>query len=123
MAMPREGVPTEQDLVGMTGAWPRKHAPTSVPPEMLMIGHRPRPTTSANQRYGSGFHGSPVEPRIRSFERSRDRTGSVPAGINARTRVGEIPSTETPCRSHISHTRPGPGWLGAPSYMNAHAPF
>ena len=35
-----------------------------------MIGSRPPPTSSKNHRYGSGFHGSPVEPRIRSDDRS-----------------------------------------------------
>ena len=35
-----------------------------------MIGQRPPPTRSNSQRYGSGFHGSPVVTMIRSDERS-----------------------------------------------------
>ena len=42
-----------------------------------MIGRRPPPTTSKSHRHGSGFHGSPVEPRMRSDERSCARTGLV----------------------------------------------
>ena len=67
---PSDGEPRELFFVGITGAWPRKHAPISVPPEMLMTGHRPPPTTSLNHLYGSGFHGSPVEARILSLDRS-----------------------------------------------------
>ena len=43
---------------------------TSVPPEQLMIGQRPPPTTSKSHCHGSGFHGSPVVPKMRSVERS-----------------------------------------------------
>ena len=35
-----------------------------------MIGHRPPPTSSKSQRYGSGFQGSPVVTIVRSDERS-----------------------------------------------------
>ena len=35
-------------LTFSTGDWPRKHAPTSVPPERFIIGIRPPPTTSEN---------------------------------------------------------------------------
>ena len=58
-----------------------KHAPTSVPPEMLMIGSRPPPTTSDSHRYGSGFHGSPVEPKTRRLERSCAAGCSSPGGL------------------------------------------
>ena len=42
-----------------------------------MTGQRFPPTTSKYQCHGSSFHGSPVEPRMRSFERSCARTGLV----------------------------------------------
>src|SRR6266498_3545815 len=70
IAIPSAGPPSEQALIGTAGDGERKHAPTSVPPEQLMIGQRPPPTCSKSQRYGSGFHGSPVVTIVRSEERS-----------------------------------------------------
>src|SRR6266545_6451531 len=69
MSMPSAGPRSVQGLSSVMGRGDRKQAPTSVPPEMLMIGQRPPPTTFRNHRYGSGFHGSPVEPRMRKDER------------------------------------------------------
>ena len=40
IAMPSAGPPSEQALIGAVGVGERKHAPTSVPPEQLMIGQR-----------------------------------------------------------------------------------
>jgi hypothetical protein len=97
------------------GSGERKHAPTSVPPDKLMMGHRPPPTSSISHRYGSGFHGSPVDAKMRRVERSCERTGSVPLGMSARMSVGETPSAVTPWRSTVAHNRSGPGWFGAPS--------
>src|SRR5437764_8295070 len=91
-SMPRAGPRRVHDFSSVMGRGDRKHAPTSVPPDRLMMGQRPPPTLSKNHRYGSGFHGSPVEPRTRRLDSSWDRTGSVPEGISARTRVGETPS-------------------------------
>src|SRR5215216_2360748 len=85
MAIPSAGPPSEQDLIGVAGVGERKHAPTSVPPEQLMIGARPPPTRSKSHRYGSGFHGSPVVTSTRNDDRSA--SGS-PWGISARTSVG-----------------------------------
>ena len=67
---PSAGPPSDIGLIGSTGCGDRKHAPTSVPPEMLITGQRFWPTTSKYQRHGSSFQGSPVEPRMRSL---RDR--------------------------------------------------
>src|SRR5436190_18577436 len=69
-AMPSAGPRSVHGFSSLIGSGERKHAPTSVPPEMLMIGHRPPPTFFSVHRYGSGFHGSPVEPMIRSDDRS-----------------------------------------------------
>src|SRR6266705_311698 len=69
-SMPSAGPPRVQDFRSEMGRGERKQAPTSVPPEMLMMGQRPPPTSFRNQRYGSGFHGSPVEPRMRRLDRS-----------------------------------------------------
>src|ERR687885_777180 len=84
MSIPSAGPRNVHGFSSVTGSGDRKHAPTSVPPEMLMIGHRPPPTSLNSQRYGSGFQGSPVDPRIRSDDRSCLRTCSSPAGISAR---------------------------------------
>src|SRR5512133_2260002 len=70
IAIPSAGPPSEQALIGIAGVGERKHAPTSVPPEQLMIGTRPPPTRSKSHRYGSGFHGSPVVTMTRKVERS-----------------------------------------------------
>src|SRR5438309_5418730 len=77
-ARPSDGPPNDMGLMSSTGWGDRKQAPTSVPPEMLMTGHRPPPTTSKYQRHGPSFHGSPVEPRTRNDERSWLFTGSSP---------------------------------------------
>src|SRR5438094_9063743 len=76
IAIPRAGPPSEQVLIGSATVGERKHAPTSVPPEQLMIGQPPPPTTSCSQRYGSGFQGSPVVTSTRSEERSCRSTNS-----------------------------------------------
>src|SRR5919108_657570 len=70
IAMPSAGPPSEHGLIGIAGVGERKQAPTSVPPEQLMIGQRPPPTSSNSHRYGSGFQGSPVVTIVRSEERS-----------------------------------------------------
>src|SRR5215210_8853626 len=88
IAMPSAGPPSEHALIAIAGVGDRKHAPTSVPPEQLMIGQRPPPTFSKSHRYGSGFHDSPVVTTRRSDERSA--SGS-PWGISARISVGETP--------------------------------
>ena len=88
-----------------------------------MIGTRPPPATRWSQRYGSGFQGSPVEPRIRSEERSCRPGHSSPLGFSARISVGDTPSIVTRCRSTEAHSRLGSGWSGAPSYITIAAPF
>src|ERR671923_2938865 len=89
IAIPSAGPPSEHSLIGIAGVGERKQAPTSVPPEQLMIGQRLPPTCSNSQRYGSGFHGSPVVQIARSDDVSA--SGS-PLASNARTSVGETPS-------------------------------
>ena len=111
IAIPSAGPPSEHALIGIAGVGERKHAPTSVPPEQLMIGQRPPPTSSKSQRYGSGFHGSPVVTIVRSDERS---VCGSPCGISARVSVGEIPSTDTRSDS-ISFQSRSCGQSGAPS--------
>ncbi len=64
-----------------------------------MTGHRPSPTTSKYHRHGSSFHGSPVDARMRSDDRSCARTGASPCAISARISVGDTPSTLTRWRS------------------------
>src|SRR5947208_13101485 len=43
IAMPSAGPPSVHGRSGVNGVGDRKHAPTSVPPEILMIGQRPSP--------------------------------------------------------------------------------
>src|SRR5438477_12440090 len=92
MSSPSAGKPSATGLIGSVMEGARKHAPTSVPPEMLMIGAREPPTFSNSHLYGSGFHGSPVVQSV--FRDERSARGS-PFGINARTSVGERPSIVT----------------------------
>src|SRR5437660_8610970 len=70
IAIPSAGPPSVQGRSGVRGVGDKKHAPTSVPPEMLMIGQRAPPTTSKYHCHGSGFHGSPVDAKMRRLERS-----------------------------------------------------
>ena len=65
-AIPSDGPTSEHGFSGVVGKADSRQAPTSVPPVMLMIGQRPRPTVSNSQRHDSGSHGSPVEARMRS---------------------------------------------------------
>ncbi len=118
IAIPSAGPPSEHALIGIDGTGERKHAPTSVPPEQLMIGTRPPPTVSKSQRYGSGFHGSPVVTKVRSDERSA--VGS-PCGASARTSVGESPSDVTRSCSTVRQSRSA-GQSGAPSANTIVAP-
>src|SRR5438034_8814643 len=74
-----------------------------------MIGRRALPAFSKSQRYGSGFQGSPVEPRIRSELRSWAWTCSGPCGMSARTAVGDSPMMVTLWRSTIDQSRSGFG--------------
>ena len=119
MAMPRAGPPSEQALIGTTGVGERKHAPTSVPPEQLMIGQRPPPTSSKSHWYGPGFQGSPVVTSTRSDERSA--RGS-PCGISARVSVGEMPRIVTPSCSITCQSRSS-GQSGAPSAKTSVEPI
>src|SRR5689334_25239437 len=82
-AIPNDGPPSEHGDSDCTGCGDKKQAPTSVPPEMLMIGSRPPPTTSKYQCQGASFHGSPVDARMRNDERSCAATGASPCAINA----------------------------------------
>src|SRR5688572_26807251 len=99
MSIPSDGPDNEHGFKGVVGWADRKQAPTSVPPERLMIGHRLPPTCSKNQFHGSTFHGSPVEARMRKDDRSCPLNGPSPCFIRTRTRVGEMPRIETRCRS------------------------
>ena len=103
----------------MAGVGERKHAPTSVPPEQLMIGQRPPPTCSNNHRYGPGFQGSPVVTIVRSEDRS---AAGSPFGMSARMSVGEQPRMLT-CSSSISDQSRSSGQSGAPSINTSEQPM
>src|ERR671937_3328665 len=83
---PSAGNPSATGLIGSVMQVVRKHAPTSVPPEMFTIGARREPTFSKSHRYGSRFHGSPVVVIVRNDDRS---AVGPPLGISARPSVGE----------------------------------
>src|SRR4029079_18421758 len=110
IAIPSAGPPSEHALIGTDGTGDRKHAAISVPPEMLITGTRPPPTVSKSQRYGSGFHGSPVVTNVRNDERSA--SGS-PCGERPRTSVGDRPS-EVTRSSSTSRQRRAAGPAGGP---------
>ena len=111
MSCPSAGNPSATAFTGSVMQLERKHAPTSVPPEMFMIGARPPPTRSKSQRYGSRFHGSPVVVIVRSDERS---AAGSPFARRARASVGEIPSIVTRSDS-INRQSRSSGQSGAPS--------
>ena len=69
-SMPSPGPPSVHGLSGMTGSGERRQPTISVPPLMLITGQRSPPTRSKYHVHDSGSHGSPVEPRMRSVERS-----------------------------------------------------
>ena len=118
MSCPSAGKPSATGLIGSVITVVRKHAPTSVPPLMFTIGVRDRPTCSKSQRYGSGFHGSPVVQSARSDERS---VRGSPFGMSARTSVGERPSIVT--RSDSTRRQSlSSGQSGAPSAKTIVAP-
>src|ERR1700682_3439454 len=66
VAMPGAGAPNEHGFSDWIGNGKRKHPTISVPPEILIIGHRRFPTFSKSHRYDPSSHGSPVEPKSRS---------------------------------------------------------
>ena len=118
MSWPSAGKPSATGLIGSVMHVVRKHAPTSVPPEMFTIGARAPPTCSNSQRYGSGFHGSPVVQNVCSDDRS---AAGSPFGISARTSVGERPSIVTRSDSTSRQSRSS-GQSGAPSAKTTVAP-
>src|SRR5918998_1177359 len=83
-SMPSEGPPSEHGFSGSTGYGARNAPPTSVPPEKLITGRSPRPTSSASHLYASSSHGSPEEPNRRSELRSTSGTGGGAAAFSAR---------------------------------------
>src|SRR5437867_12368359 len=87
-----------------------------------MTGQRESPTFRKYHHHGSGFHGSPVDPRTKSDERSFARTGSSPERIRPRIAVGEIPRCVTRWRSTRDHIRDASGKSGVPSYRTMVAP-
>src|SRR6266511_3399566 len=119
IAIPSAGPPSESSLIGIAGVGERKQAPTSVPPEQLMIGQRPPPTLSKSQRYGPGFQGSPVVTIMRS--EPRFACGS-PSGMSARMSVGEQPRIVTRSCSIRRQRRSG-GVSGAPSMKTSAHPI
>ena len=105
-----QGVPSEQSFVGITGAWPRKHAPISVPPEMLMIGQRASADDLGEPPVRLGVPGFARRAEDAQLgEIVRFVTGSSPAGISARTKRRRYAEDGDAVRSHIFHSRSGPG--------------
>src|SRR6266508_721747 len=115
-SMPSDGPPSEQERISSTGYGARNEPPTSVPPEKLITGTRPPNTSHASQSYESGSHGSPVDPRTCTDDRS---AVVPPLARSVRINVGETPSIVTPCRSTSRHSRPRSGTSGEPSYSSS----
>ena len=119
IAIPSAGPPTEHALIGPIGVGERKHAPTSVPPVQLMIGTREPPTSSNSQRYGSGFHGSPVVTNVRSDDRSLARRAVRQQRARERRRE---PERGDALLLDGRQSRSGVGQSGAPSAKTIVAP-
>src|ERR1700690_936318 len=66
VAIPGAGPPKVHGFRPWMGSGNRKLPTISVPPEMLMMGQRPRPTRSKNHSQDASSHGSPVDPNRRS---------------------------------------------------------
>ena len=100
----RSGPPSEHGLVGPAGVSDRKHAPTSVPPEMLMIGRGRRALVRAASC-------TATDSRARRSWRSRSATEvgdeRLRFGISARMSVGETPSIVTRSGLDDPQTRSG----------------
>ena len=111
--MPGAGPPSVQGLSAWIGSGNRKLPTISVPPEILMMGQRRRPTRSKNHSQDVSSHGSPVDPSSRSDSIG----GSSPADLlSTRMAVGETPNVVMPVAlDHLPQPR-GAGKSGAPSY-------
>src|SRR5438093_7576829 len=90
-AIPGHGPMNELGWIGVQVVQPTMPPEISVPPEQLMIGQRDSPTFRKYHHHGSAFHGSPVDPRTKSEERSFARGCSSPERISPRIAVGEMP--------------------------------
>src|SRR5256885_16291877 len=88
-----------------------------------MIGQRDSPTVRKYHHHGSGFHGSPVDPRTKSDERPLARTGSSPERIRPRIAAGEMPRCVTLRRITRGHIRDTSGKRGDPADITIHAPM
>ena len=104
--MPGAGAPRVQGLSGWMGSGNRKLPTISVPPEILMMGQRRRPTRSKNQSHEFSSQGSPVDPRRRSESIGGRSSADL---LNTRMAVGETPKVVMRWRSIISQKRAGPG--------------
>src|ERR1700678_3353965 len=106
VAIPGAGPPKLHGLSAWMGNGNRKQPTISVPPEMLMMGQRRRPTRSKNHIHEDSSQGSPVEPS----RRSDSIGGSSPADLlSTRIAVGETPNVVRRWRSITSHRRIGAG--------------
>src|SRR2546430_16917241 len=94
-AIPGQGPMNELGWIGVHVVHPTMPPETSAPPEELMIGQRDSPTFRKYHHHGSGFQGSPVDPRTKSDQRSFVRTGSSPDRMSPRIAVGEMPRCVT----------------------------
>src|SRR5580658_7120912 len=104
--MPGAGPPRVHGLSAWMGNGNRKLPTISVPPEILIMGHRRRPTRSKNHIHEASSQGSPVEPS----NRSDSIGGSSPADLlSTRMAVGETPNVVMRWRSMVSHRRAGLG--------------
>ncbi len=90
-SMPSAGPPTLHSVIGTTGM--RRDEACAHLGAARQVDDRAATLRDARRyhRYGSGFHGSPVEARMRSDDRSCARTGSVPCGIERPDQRGRDP--------------------------------
>ena len=103
IAMPSAGPPTEHALIGPIGVGERKQAPTSVPPEQLMIGTRAAADVLEQPAVRLGV--PRLAGRHERAERREVAPSASPCGSSARTSVGERPSDVTPSSSTSRQSR------------------
>src|SRR4029079_2145891 len=88
VAIPGAGPPSVHGLSGWIGRGIRRLHEISVPPEMLMMGQRRRPTRSKNHSHDLSSQGSPVDPRRRSESIGGRSAGDL---LSPRRAGGETP--------------------------------
>ncbi len=93
----------------------------SVPP-LTLASSRSAPTASYTQAKPSGDSGAPVEPTVRTDDRSATSRGTRPADMQEERYGAEVPKTVSRSLSASRHSAPRSGKPGEPSYITTVEP-